>query len=226
MLPDALSRLGRILTLRFNAEDIRGLDGWSLLVGLAFTWLAGVGRYWDNERVGTLQHAGLGSLAYVVVLGTFLFLLGAPLSLPGWSLVRVVTFVTQTAPPALLYAVPVERWLTGGGARGVNMAFLAAVSLWRVTLYGLFLRRFTALGPNRLSVLLLLPLCLIIVALTALNLERAVFDLMGGLEEGTPADGAYELLMMLSVLSALLAPFLVLAYAGMVWRARYRKESP
>jgi hypothetical protein len=222
MLAAALRRLARILTFRFDSEDIRALDKWSLAVGMGFTWLAGVGRYWDNERVGAVQQAGVGSLVYVVVLGTFLFLLGAPLSLPDWSLFRVVTFVTQTAPPALLYAVPVERWLPDGGARGVNLAFLTVVSLWRVVLYAHFLRRFAGLRPARQAVLLLLPLCLIVVALTALNLERAVFDVMGGFDETTPADGAYGLLLLLSVLSVLMAPFLLFAYASMVWNARYR----
>jgi hypothetical protein len=224
-MPAALARLGRILSLRFDGEDVRALDGWSLALGLAFAWLAGIGRYWDNERVGVLQRAGFGSLVYVVLLGTLLFLLGAPLALRDWSLLRVVAFVGQTAPPALIYAVPVERWLPEDGARGVNLVFLAAVSLWRVTLYAIFLRRFARLGPGRQVVLLLLPLCLVVVALTALNLERAVFDLMGGLNRPTtPADGAYELLVVLSLVSVGLAPLLVLAYAGMVWNARFRRD--
>lgn len=224
MTRSPLATLLRFVSFRFDATDVRGFDRRHLAVGLAATWVVGVGRYWDNERVGWLQHAGIGSLVYVVALGTFLYLLGAPLRIPDWTPFRVVCFVTQTAPPAILYALPVELWLSPAGARRANLWFLAVVALWRVVLYALFLRRFARLGASGVTVLLLLPLCVIVAALSLLNLERAVFDVMGGIEETTPADDAYGLLVLLSLLSMVLAPVLAVGYVAMVWVRRKRRS--
>lgn len=51
----------------------------------------------------------------------------------------------------------------------------------------------------------LLPIMAIIASLTVLNLERAVFDIMGGLREtGTANDSAYAVLFLLTFLSTVL----------------------
>ena len=68
----------------------------------------------------------------------------------------------------------------------------------------------------------MLPIMSIIVTLTALNLERAVFDFMGGLrEQGTANDDAYAVLTLLTLFSVILfIPFLV-GYLFLVNRAFY-----
>ncbi|HSM13361.1 MAG TPA: hypothetical protein VLA66_04780, partial [Thermoanaerobaculia bacterium] len=63
-----------------------------------------------------------------------------------------------------------------------------------------------------------------VAALSLLNLERAVFDVMGGIEETTPADDAYGLLVLLSLLSMVLAPVLAVGYVAMVWVRRKRRS--
>jgi hypothetical protein len=220
-----LRRLGRILSFRFDHEDIATLGWRDLALGLTLVWLAGMGRYWDNPRALELQRWGIGSLVYVVLLSTLLFLLGAPLAIERWSLRRVTTFVALTAPPAFLYAIPVERWLGEDTARGANIVFLAVVALWRVVLYAVFLGRFARLALAECAILLFLPLCAIVASLAALNLERAVFDVMGGLTETTAADGAYFVLMVLSLFATGASPFLLIGYAAMVWRSvRTRRD--
>lgn len=44
-----------------------------LAYGFIFTWLAGVGRYWDNPRAELWQIMGLGSIAYVFVLALIIW---------------------------------------------------------------------------------------------------------------------------------------------------------
>jgi hypothetical protein len=73
---------------------------------------------------------------------------------------------------------------------------------------------------------LLLPLTLIVAALAALNLERAVFDIMGGVRETTSADSAYFVLMALTFVSLYVCPVLLVVYAVLAilrWR-RARRE--
>lgn len=101
-----------LLTFRLSLEDFLRLDNRHLYFGLLATWLAGIGRYWDHPNAHILQYAGLGSLCYVVVLSLFLFGLVATLKPDNWHYKRVLTFVTLTSPPALLYAIPVERFMT------------------------------------------------------------------------------------------------------------------
>lgn len=213
----------RFLTFRRMSPAIR--DHWKafLVFGLTFTWLAGVGRYWDNPRASLWQYLGLGSLAYVFVLALIIWALVAPLKPRNWPYRNVLLFITLTAPPAVLYAIPVERFMTSADAVVANIAFLATVASWRVVLYALFLRRTAGLSLVSVIVCTLLPLTIIVVALTALNLEHVVFNIMGGLrpDEQSANDGAYSVVVLLSLLSVMLAPVVLLAYAALVYRARH-----
>lgn len=202
----------RILTLRARVADYEQLGSAHLLLGLGATWLVGIGRYWDNPRVSWLQHAGIGSLVYVVLLTCLLWLIGIGLRPARWSLRHLFTFVTLTALPGLLYAIPVERWLSPETARTTNLWFLAVVATWRVLMYARYLRVYAGLPLGALLVQLFLPLTLIVSALAALNLERAVFDIMGGVRETTAADAAYEVVVTLTMLSVVLFPILFLFY--------------
>ncbi len=49
--------------------------------------------------------------------------------------------VCLTAPPALLYAIPVERFFDAATARNINTGFLAFVAAWRVALLAFYLMR-------------------------------------------------------------------------------------
>jgi hypothetical protein len=218
----------RVLSGRFTAADVEATTTVHLGVGLLFTWLAGIGRYWDNPRAHLLQHLGVGSLVYVVVLSAFFWLLLMPLRPARWSYVKILTFVCAVSPPAILYAIPVEKFLSLGDARRANVWFLAVVASWRVILYVVFLVRYAGLRYLRLVVAALLPLTLIVFGLTALNLERAVFNVMAGLDPaaGTSADAAYAVLFLLAFLSFRVAPIVVILYVfaiGMAYNADPRE---
>ena len=214
----------RLLTFRTTREELLRLTGKHLAFGLVCTWIVGIGRYWDNPRVGLLQHLGIGSVVYVFVLALFLWLIAAPLRPKHWSYFRVLVFVSLVSPPAILYALPVEKFYSLETANSLNMWFLAIVASWRVALLLFYLRRLGELGWFSILIAALLPLTLMVVGLTALNLEKAVFDFMGGITQpGTASDDAYAVLFLLSLLAFNLFIPLLICYIVLIVLA-VRKE--
>ena len=196
----------RFLTFRSTRDEMLSFGGKHLALGLVCTWLVGIGRYWDNPRVSLMQHLGIGSLVYIYALALLLYLIVLPLRPKDWSFFRVFTFVSLVSPPAFLYAIPVERFFDLDNANSINAVFLGIVAAWRVALLVFYLRRFAALEWFKVVTVTLLPLTLIIVTLTILNLDRVVFDFMGGISPSTRSgnDVAYGIMFLLSVFSFLL----------------------
>lgn len=193
-----------------------------LLWGFGWTWLAGIGRYWDHPRAHWWQMAGLGSLAYVVVLASVLWLVIAPLRPRAGRWHEVLLFVTLSSPPALLYAIPVERFLSLEHAAAANGWFLGIVAVWRVALWVLFLLRAGRLQSGEVLIATLLPLTVIVTTLASLNLEHVVYSLMSGIREqdSSSADTAYAIVIALTFYSWLVLPFTVVSYAYYVYRAQ------
>ena len=212
----------RVLSFRRPSPAIGSHWKAYLAFGLLFAWLAGIGRYWDNPRAHLWQYLGLGSVAYVFCLAFVLWLLLLPLKPKLWSYKSVLVFITLTAPPAVLYAVPVERFMSLAAAQSTNAWFLGIVATWRVALLLWFLRQLAGLSGVAVVVAALLPLALIVVALSALNLEHVIFALMAGIrpEQRSANDLSYGIVTMLAFLSVLAAPLLLATYAWLVYRAR------
>lgn len=216
----------RFLTFRRPSEAMQRQYPAYLAFGLIFTWLAGIGRYWDNPKAHFWQQLGLGSLIYVFLLALLLWGLLVPLRPKNWSYRNVLLFIPLTAPPAVLYAIPVERFMAAEPARTANAWFLVLVAVWRVALFFHFLRRVAGLSPVLVFVAGLLPMTLIIIALSLLNLEHVVFDLMAGIaeEDVTPNDSTYQVVLMLSLYSFLGAPILMTAFILAVVHARNKAQ--
>lgn len=229
-MKDVLATLLRVLTLRIRPEDVERFDRRHLAFGLVATWIVGMGRWWDDPRANVLQHLGLGSVVYVFGLALILWILAKPLHPRFTSCRTLLTYITLTAPPAMLYALPVERWYGLAVARDLNVKFLATVAAWRVAMYFAWLVRAQGLRWWIAAIASLLPLTLIVAALTLLNLERAVFDLMGGLrDDGTPHDSAYATLVAITATSVPLLPVLLIGYGiatGIRGRQRERARNP
>jgi hypothetical protein len=202
------------LTFRANGRFIQQHPSHLLKFGLLCTWLAGLGRYWDHPNAYWWQYLGLGSLIYVFILATIIFVLLLPFRPNAWSYKNVLLFITLTSPPAILYAIPVEKFLSMEVSATINIWFLAIVAIWRVALYVYFLNTLAKLSGGVIFVASLLPITLIIVSLSLLNLEHATFEIMAGINpsERTSADGAYLTVIVLSLGSAILFPVLVIAY--------------
>ncbi|MFK8032373.1 MAG: hypothetical protein AB8G18_19280 [Gammaproteobacteria bacterium] len=222
MLFEVLKQEARLLTFR-SAKIRLDQHPWGYLVfALAATWLAGVGRYWDHPTAHWWQYAGLGSVAYIGVLSLVIWGLVAPLRPKHWSFLTVFVFIGLTSPPAWLYAIPVERFMSIDSAATANMWFLLIVAAWRVGLYGVFLRRVAGLKTPALIVCLFLPLSCIVTGLSFLNLEQAVFEIMGGLRSPTTADKAYFIVLLLTVGSWIITPLLAIAYFFEVYKTRHK----
>lgn len=217
----------RFLTFRPVSAAVHTQWRLFLIGGLVFTWLAGIARYWDNPRAHVWQKLGLGSVVYVFILAFLIWALMAPLRPRNWSYRNVLLFLTLTAPPALLYAIPVEKFMPWNAALQANVAFLGVVSVWRVALYVRFLRHTARMNVGAVIVGTLLPLSIIVFVIAVLNLEHVVFSFMGGIrpEDLSPNDAAYQLVVTLALLSFFVAPVLLVVYLILIvlaFRAKSR----
>lgn len=202
----------RLLTFKLTREEMLNFNYSHLIAGFIGTWVVGMGRYWDDPKASTLQHLGLGSVIYIFILAAFIWLILLPFKIEKWSYKTVLTFISLTSFPAIFYAIPVERFYSIATANTLNVWFLAIVALWRLCLLYYFLKHFTQLSVGNIVTVTLMPICLIISTLTALNLHKVVFDIMGGYREPTAHDGAYGVLMFLTVISVILTIPLLIAY--------------
>ncbi len=208
----------RLLTFRPIKLDSSILNSY-LIFGIVFTWLCGIGRYWDNPKAELWQYLGLGSVAYIFILALILWSIILPLRPKNWSYKNVLIFVSLTAPPAILYAIPVEQFLTLESAQRANVWFLAVVAIWRVALLLNYLYRVADLSGLKVIVATLLPLTLIVTLLTILNLEHVVFKIMAGLEdhERSANDSAYMILLLITTFSVMASPILLGAYGWLIY---------
>lgn len=193
-------------------------------LGLSGTWLVGIGRYWDDPGAKLLQHFGIGSVIYIFVLALFIWFIVKPYLVDRWNYYTVLTFISLTSFPAIFYAIPVEKFVSIEQANRINVWFLAVVATWRLSLLFYFLKHFTRLGLLDVITLVLMPVCLIISALTMLNLHRVVFEIMGGIRNPTAHDSAYFALLYLTAISMILAIPLLISYGVGIYRRR--KSSP
>jgi len=201
--------------------DLSNFNGY-LAFGIGATWLCGVGRYWDNPKAELWQYLGLGSLAYIFILAFILWIVILPLKPNNWHYKNVLLFVSLTAPPALLYDIPVERFMSLAAAQTANVWFLAIVATWRVALLLKYLKYGAGLSGLSVLVATLLPLTLIVSTLAALNLEHVVFKLMAGLEEHEKSanDAAFAILVLITYLSIFTAPILLSLYGWLIYKKR------
>ncbi|HEX7844331.1 MAG TPA: hypothetical protein VF476_00945, partial [Chitinophagaceae bacterium] len=213
----------KLLTFKISRQELLLLDNRHLAAGIIGTWLVGMGRYWDDPGAKLLQHLGLGSVIYIFCLSAFIWLIVLPFKPAGCTYKAVLTFVSLTSFPALLYAIPVERFFSIGIATRLNVWFLAIVATWRLALLFFYLRRFAQLPSYLVTTVALLPVCLIVTALSILNLERVVFNIMGGLRENNANKGAYMVVLVLTVISAILAlPLLIIYIKGIMSERKKR----
>ncbi len=204
----------RLLTFRATREDYESLGSSHLIAGLIACWIVGIGRYWDDPRATFLQHTGLGSVAYVFVLAAVLWCVAKPTAPERFTYAGILTFITMTSPPAALYAIPVEKWMTLEDANARNLQFLLIVALWRVMLWGHYVRRHGWLGIAQVFAVSATPLAVILITLVTLNLDHVVFNVMGGIRNADKSsqDAAFQALLALSFLSVPVSFF-----GGLVW---------
>ncbi len=219
---EVLKAEAKFLTFRSVKPDLINLGNYYLGFGIISAWLAGIGRYWDNPRADLWQYLGLGSVAYIFILSLILWLLIKPLRPENWSYKSILIFVGMTSPPAILYAIPVERFFTLEYAQILNVWFLAIVAIWRVALLFQYLMRSAKLSGFTIIVAALLPLVIIVSFLTMLNLEHVVFKIMAGLteDEKSANDTAYTILLVITYFSLFASPILLISYVAIIINKR------
>lgn len=224
-----LSTETKFLTFRHAQPDLQKLGNYYLALGILTAWLAGIGRYWDHPKAALWQYLGLGSVAYIFILAFVLWALILPLRPQNWNYRSVLIFVGMTSPPAILYAVPVERFFSLDTAQAMNVWFLAIIASWRVALLFKYLKNSAQLSGFTIVVAALLPLTLIVTVLAILNLEHAVFDMMAGMrkENQSVYDGAYAILLFITFFSVLASPLLLISYLVMIVKRQkaFRKKN-
>lgn len=208
----------RLLTFRASKKELEGLDLRYLGVGLLGCWLVGMGRYWDSPTASVAQKTGLGSVVYVFVLATVLWLVALPFRPSEWNYPRVLAFISLTSFPAALYALPVERWRGVETAITINVWFLAVVAVYRVALYLFFMARGADLGTLYGLVAIMLPIALIISGLVVSGYSGMVFDIMGGFRdrEKTAQDGVNAILNGITFFGCCGSPFWAIVYGGLI----------
>lgn len=195
----------RTLTFRATAEEYEQATWHAYAVGLFFVWLAGVGRTWDDPDVYGLRKTGFGSLMYVAVLAGFILVFASPLARRKVKYHHVLLFVSMTALPALLYAIPVERWTTLAQAQVINLNFLLVVAAYRVALFLGFLGNCMKMPWFDMVLAAILPLMLIISIIAISGMGHVVLDVMGGLHGRDPGaqDLANSVVMTLTGISCI-----------------------
>ncbi len=203
MVAGMLGFIIRFLTFRSARNELLGLRGRHLLWGLFGTWIVGWGRYWDHPDAELLQYLGAGSVIYVFCLAMVFWMVIKGLRVPVCRYFNLLTMISLTSFPAILYAIPVERFLSMEAAMSANVWFLLIVAVWRVALFTTYIARAYQLGAWVTLLVMLLPLMAIVSSLFVLNLESAIFEIMAGLyeTEATANDGAYAIVFLLTTLS-------------------------
>lgn len=224
-MADLLRTVFRLLFFRITREELLLLSYKHLAFGVLCTWLVGMGRYWDHPNAKLAQYLGIGSIVYIFVLSAFLWIFIKPLKPKDWSYFNLLTFISLVSPPAALYAIPVEKWFSLETATSLNVWFLAIVAGWRVALLIFYLNRYGELDFGAVFVGTFLPLIVIVVTLTVLNLEGVVFKVMAGIDHSQRSanDAAFGVLVLLTLLSQLLVLPLLIAYIVMIvsrWKSR------
>jgi hypothetical protein len=218
----------RVVTFQASREELSSLNSRHLLLGVIMTWLVGIGRWWEDPRANLFQHLGIGSVVYVFILALFLWLIIWPVCVEARpSYFNVLTFISFTAPPAILYAIPVRTMFDVHTGQTIRLWMLALVAGWRVALLVFYLRRRVQFSVLRTTVTALLPLTVIVCALGALNLEKVVFDFMGRAhpEDASVNDSAYVVLFLISLFSFYLFLPLLVIYIGCIIDAITRRRA-
>lgn len=202
----------RVLLFRATTAELDNLGWRNLPYALPIVWLVGYGRWWDDPNPLSLLHrSGLGSVVYVFVLAGLLWIASLPLRERTLTYPKMLAFVSLTALPGALYAIPVETFMTNDMAIRMNIIFLSIVSVYRVALLFWFQMRGIGMGAYAAFLATFMPISLIGIGLVFFGLVEGILDIMGGFRE-SGAIAAYEFVAGLSCLFTWGAPVLIILW--------------
>ncbi len=189
------------------------------LVSLVLVFSAGFAREYDGENLIAEPWHALRPLAASTATGTVLFLLihtvtgawrrSTDVPIPIEAYRRFMTCYWMTAPLALLYAIPYERFLSPADAVLANLWTLAFVAAWRVIL----ITRVASVlyGTHIIPMFFVVMLFADAVAFAAFNFTPApVLDVMGGIQHNERDAIVSSVAFMMLILTMLSSPVWIL----------------
>lgn len=218
----AIKTIWRVLTFRATYEELTRHSVMMCIIGMGITMAVGIGRYWDDPRqleMGKVM--GFGSLAYAFLFAFTLFLL----LLPFGRKIRYIdslAFVTATAAPGIVYAMPIEVMVSDDLSYRYNLVALLFVSAYRVALFVWFLKKVCDLTIPQTVVTTLLPLSTIVAGLMISNRMVLILDVMGGFRGATEPTRIEETLQAIGSLALIFSPTMVALYIALIL-IKYKK---
>ena len=155
----------------------------SILWGVFWVGLASVARHYEQESISDFPLLFIFGLLAPLLTFTLFYLLGLPKKVrKSVSEPQVLAVYLFTAPIALLYALPVERFLDPLRAAYANAILLGIVSLWRSTILVQTYRTLCGL-PTLLALVRFLMVGSLIFTIVGFfqNFNLAMVSGMGGL---------------------------------------------
>jgi hypothetical protein len=208
----------------------------AVFVGLLFVLAAGLAREYDGEDLRSEPWHLLLPLGASLVTSALLYmLLKALLWIRGGEAdghklgyQELLSLYWMTAPLALLYGIPVERFLSAGDATRANLALLAIVSLWRVVL---MTRAISILyGLNFFRALVPIMLFADTGALTLIRITpKPIVGIMGGIRLSESESVLHEVTCIVLFLGILSWPIWLIGTivaVGPTWQLADFRELP
>jgi hypothetical protein len=200
---------------------------WSLALGFLFVLLAGLAREYDGEdllrepwhlAIPLGASLATSALLYLLVRGVA-WRHGATEPPLASGYLDFLGLYWLTAPLALVYAIPFERFLSAGDATRANLWMLALVALWRVVL---MVRVVSVLYQTSfLSALFLVLLFADTVAVILLsNTELPIIAIMGGIRLSESESILHSTVWLMRVLTVLSWPVWLIGALVVIVRKR------
>ncbi len=180
-MKEVMANVFRFVTFRSRSEDFEKWDWRHFVVGFTGTWAVGIARNWDYPSAPFFATLGLASIAYIFILSLVLFVFAWPVSSTKRNYWHVLTMVSLTSFPGLIYGIPVEQFLDGGLAQQANLWFLIVVASWRVGLAIFYFIRGADCSLLTALATLGTPIFAIILSLIGTGRAGYVMEIMGGM---------------------------------------------
>ncbi len=215
-----------------SREEILRLAGSrkALVLGFLFVIIAGFAREYDGEDLLREPWHVLLPLGASLVTSALLYVLVSGIA---WghgaerpSLVGYLDFLGLywlTAPLALVYAIPVERFLPAAGAVEANLWLLSLVALWRVLLMARVVSVLYRVGFIT-SFFIVMLFADTVAAVLLFQVQLPIVAIMGGIRLSQSEQVLHNTVFLLRVFTVLSWPVWLIGFGIAVFREQPKWE--
>ena len=208
MFKQLVSTQIRFLLFLSIKPDLKQHFGYYFSFILVVTWLVGVGRYWHNPDSLIWQRAGLSSLIYIFVVSQLLYLVVLPLRPKNWSYKEAFVLLGLTSLPGLLYAFPLESFMSFFETQIANALLFLVIGAWRFALCARSIYTLTKIGFWPTITATLVFIAAVNIPLALINMGRPI------LSEYREDQAPYDLIYLIIVLYAFTLRYQLPIFAG------------